>query len=285
MNADILKKLQLKELQILKEVIKVCNELGIQYFAAYGTALGAVRHKGFIPWDDDIDLGMKREDFDRFIREAPALLPPHLFVQYRDTDPDYNILHAKVRDTSTAFLEPGWEHNRGNQGIFIDIFPWDYHPKNAIRSLIFGLRKRYYQNIISTKKSVSYHWKQSGIKNKLRALLVPLVNLFYSDRQKAARKMDNMLRSLKPSSIICDQEFRKLHYPAEWFEGTISVPFEDISINIPTGCHEYLSKRYGDYMKYPPIEDQAPRHFGGIVDTEKSYTYYVSAKNEQQHDS
>ncbi len=273
MDKKTLQILHKKELEILKGFIEICNKLNLKYFAVYGTALGAVRHNGFIPWDDDIDVAMLREDFDRFTKEAPALLPSHLFLQYRDTEPDYNILHAKLRDSNTTFLEPGWEEQKGHQGIFIDIFTWDYIPTKGIKAFIFKLKKKYYQNIIATKPKANY-WKCPGIKNKIRAILQPFINWRYPNRQLAARKLDNILKNTPPQRLIGNHE-SSYRYSIEWVKSVKQIPFEDIMINVPVGVHEHLMVRYGDYMQLPPKEEQEPRHFGGVIDTERPYTYYT----------
>jgi len=273
MNTETLRKLHHKEVEILKQLIEICEKLNIQYFAAYGTAIGAMRHQGFIPWDDDIDVGMLRADFERFIEKAPSLLPKHMFLQYRHSDPNYNILHAKLRDNNTTFLEPDWEKRKGSQGIFIDIFPFDYIPENLIKLAIVKFRKKYYQCIISTDSCINY-WKLPGFKNKIRALVSPLINLLYPNRQKAAIKLDSLLKKITYSDKICDYEVGR-SFQTKWFTKTQKVPFEEIEISVPIECHDYLTANYGDYMTPPPIEQQAPRHFGGVIDTERPYTYYT----------
>lgn len=100
-----LKKVQECELEILAEVIKVCNENSIEYFVIGGTALGAVRHSGFIPWDDDIDIGMTRDDYERFLKIAPSKLKSDLFLQYYVTEPNSPTYFAKVRKNNTQFVE------------------------------------------------------------------------------------------------------------------------------------------------------------------------------------
>lgn len=273
MDKETLQILHKKELEILKHFIEICKKLNLKYFAVYGTALGAVRHKGFIPWDDDIDVAMLREDFEIFLKEAPALLPSHLFLQYRDTDPDYNILHAKLRDSNTTFLEPGWEKQKGNQGIFIDIFTLDYIPTKGFKALLFKLKKKYYQNIIAIEADTNY-WKFPGLKNKIRAVLQFFINWKYPNRQLAARKIDNMLKTVPPQKLIGNHE-SSYQYSIEWVKSVKQVPFEDVMINIPAGVHEHLTTCYGDYMQLPPEEEQVPRHFGGVIDTERPYTYYT----------
>ena len=274
MNTETLQKLHKKEVEILQILIDVCDKLNIKYFAVYGTALGAVRHNGFIPWDDDIDVAMMRKDFDRFLSEAPKLLPKQYFLQYWTTDSSYDILHAKLRDSNTTFLEPEWENHKGNQGIFIDIFPWDFYPTKGFKALIFKIKKKYYQNIIATGAKINY-WNKKGFKNKLRAILQPVINLLYPNRLQVIKNYDNFCKKLKPQPHVGSLESSTNYYSLEWVTEVKKLAFENIIINVPIGIHEHLTTCYGDYMKLPPKEQQVPIHFGGTVDTERPYTYYT----------
>lgn len=121
------------QLEMLKAFAAVCEKLGISYFLDGGTLLGAVRHKGFIPWDDDIDVGMLRADYERFFAEGQALLPEHYFIQNISTDPQYTANFAKMRDSRTTYIETTLGRKRINHGVFIDIFVLDYYPENAFR--------------------------------------------------------------------------------------------------------------------------------------------------------
>lgn len=276
MEPELLEKLHNVELEILKVFIDVCGKLNLEYFAVYGTALGAVRHQGFIPWDDDIDVAMMRKDFTRFVKEAQALLPAGYTLQFRDTDPDYSILHAKLKKDNSTFLEPGWENKKNSHhGIFIDIFPWDYFPTNGLKGLIFKAKKKYYQNIVSINPNVNY-WKAKGLKNKAYAILKPFVKIIYRNQSDIARHFDNVLENLPPQPMVGSHEHRKASFPIEHFSNTKLLPFENIQIKVPIGAHEYLTSWYGDYMKLPPLKKRIPIHFGGIIDTERPYSYYLN---------
>ena len=136
MKEVTLRQLQLAELDILLEIDRVCTENNIKYFLDSGTALGAVRHKGFIPWDDDIDICMMRDDYEKFIRLAPEKLSQKYFLQTLKTDPGYNKLHAKVRKNGTVFKEDANLMRNMNHGLFVDIYPFDYLPKHGKKLFI-----------------------------------------------------------------------------------------------------------------------------------------------------
>jgi len=120
------------ELDIFKAFLKVCKENDLRYFLAGGTLLGAVRHKGFIPWDDDMDVLMPRKDYDRFLEIGQSLLPPEYFLQTRQTDREYPCNFAKIRDSRTTFVEKSLKDRVINHGVYIDIFPLDYFPQSPV---------------------------------------------------------------------------------------------------------------------------------------------------------
>lgn len=275
MTPEQLKQLHEAELKVLKVLIEVCDKLKLPYFAVFGTALGVVRHKGFIPWDDDIDVGMLRRDFTRFVREAPALLPEGYILQYRDTDPKYCLLHAKLVDENTAFFEPGTENaTDGHHGVFVDIFPWDYFPTKGLSAQIFKMKKRFYQNLMCIDPVASY-WQRKGLKHKVYALLQPFVNLLYPNRQTLARKFDAVLEKLPAIPTIGCHDTKTRYNSTEWFTAVKTMPFEHMEISVPVGIHEHLTAYFGDYMQLPPVEERVPIHVGGIIDLDRPYTVYL----------
>ena len=124
MNND-LNELKRIELEMLKTFIKICKKHNFMYFLVGGTCLGSVRHGGFIPWDDDIDVGMPRSDYNKFIKIASEELPGNMFLQTFFTDEQYPCAFAKIRNNDTTFIEKGLRKSNINHGIYIDIFPLD----------------------------------------------------------------------------------------------------------------------------------------------------------------
>ena len=109
--------------------VQICDRLQMEYFMLCGSALGAIKYGGFIPWDDDIDVGLYREDYERFCKEAPMLLPKKFFLQNYASDPDFPAIYSKLRDSSTTSIEKSVAKLPINHGISIDIFPLDGYPK------------------------------------------------------------------------------------------------------------------------------------------------------------
>ena len=124
---------QLKQLEILKEIDRICKKHHIDYWLDGGTLLGAVRHGGFIPWDDDIDIAMRQEDMQRFEQVAPSELPAHLFLQSPRTEPDSKEPIVKVRDLNSFYVEPGDDFSADYQkGLYVDIFPFIRKPGKGL---------------------------------------------------------------------------------------------------------------------------------------------------------
>ncbi|MFI3254577.1 MAG: LicD family protein [Eubacteriales bacterium] len=133
-NAEgtLLRKLQLCELEILREFVRICTKYELRYFLVGGTLLGAVRHQGFIPWDDDIDVAMLREDYDEFAKIAQVEFGETYFYQDYNTDPHYFLSYAKIRKNGTEVYEERFKNSQFHKGVFIDIFPLDYCPKPSL---------------------------------------------------------------------------------------------------------------------------------------------------------
>ncbi len=270
------KGLKVAELRVFQEFDRVCKQLGVRYFACYGTALGAVRHRGFIPWDDDIDVGMLRPDYEKFRKEAPSLLASYLFLQNYDTDKDYWLSHAKLRDSRTTYIEEAWKDYDCHHGVFIDIFPFDYIPDGRFQRKLMQSKVRYYQNIIALCSEKQYG-KLPGWKNKIRALLQPIAKWMYRSRPAVVKRMEAVLSATEPSSLVYTCEDRFV-YKAEWFSEVVEFPFEDAQMMLPIGWHEILSIEYGDYMTPPPPEHRHPIHSALVVDLDKPYTFYRNGK-------
>ena len=134
--------LQKKSFELLQLVINVCEKRNIKYFLVCGSALGAVKYHGFIPWDDDIDIGMPRLDYNRFLEIAPNELPNWCFLQNFRTEKMFPQIYSKLRNSHTTFIEKGLAHVSINHGIYIDIFPIDGHPKSQLSQKIFEFKMK-----------------------------------------------------------------------------------------------------------------------------------------------
>ncbi len=278
-DAQILDNLKKAELDILKEFIKVCDSLNLRYYITYGTLIGAIRHKGFIPWDDDIDLYMTRADFEQFKLKAPELLPEHLFVQTSKTDPEFIYSYMKIRNSNTTFIESTASHRNINHGIFIDIFPLDFYPKSKIKAFFFTIlceliRRRVITTIYQLKNSnLSFSKKTFLLLQKIALyILFPSIKTTLRLQKKIS---SNVTKSDKYVSYEDLNFSNKYIFSKSWFDDITKADFEDIQVNVPVDYDSVLKNLYGNYMEFPPKEHQIPHHYSHIIDFDKSYKEYM----------
>lgn len=267
------------QLEMLKAFAAVCEKLGISYFLDGGTLLGAVRHKGFIPWDDDIDVGMLRADYERFFAEGQALLPEHYFIQNISTDPQYTANFAKMRDSRTTYIETTLGRKRINHGVFIDIFVLDYYPEKAFRRWWMECRR----SIMKARQSIDYYrpGEPWSVKRLVRIVAGNLARVFYPSVPKMLKKREAMIRSVPAGPRVCNYcgiyGRREIHL-ARWYEETCELEFEGERFLAPKMWHEVLTQFYGDYMTPPPPEQQVGHHYALAVDTTRPYTEYLNLR-------
>lgn len=252
-NQEMLRKAQLKMVEILTAIDNVCEKHDIKWWLCYGTLLGAIRHNGFIPWDDDCDIVMMREDYEQFIKVAPTELPKNLHLQNRDIDPNYNKSITKIRMDGTRLVSIDEKENEPyHQGIFVDIFVWDYHPKineTILKNISWITKLRY-----KRKKYPKGHWKR-------RVLQLYSIGpyLFYSSVLKICSVASLLYRSNKKLPYIgCEFKTSDKVFcePNVIFPLKRDVPFEGKYFPVPNDCDCLLTKQYGDYMKLPPVEQR-----------------------------
>ena len=281
-------KLRGKELEILKNFIRVCEQLNLNYFVVQGTLIGAVRHKGFSPWDDDIDVGMLREDFEVFISEGQALMPENLFIQTHQTDPYYPHGFAKIRNSDTAFVETSCKKLPINHGIYIDIFPFDYYPDNPVKSAVFEMRKFFLRYRIRCSLYIPADQKFTGA-NLIRRVLKRCSKIIYPSLEEALDKQYMLYKSVGAGKKRINNGspwgLREC-MPAFWFNEITELVFEGIPVKAPKYYKAYLTHVYGDYMKLPPPEKRIPHHFVAILDFNKPYIeeYVLSHERQQRRD-
>ena len=265
--------LQQCEFEILKEVIRVCEKLDIKYFLVCGSALGAVKYEGFIPWDDDIDVGMFRSDYDRFLKCAQEMLPEHLFVQNYHTDPQYPQLFTKIRNSNTTYIEKASANLSINHGVYIDIFPLDGYPKEEIEQEKIEKKKRYYKFLSECSCDFERSHKAELVTNALRLFQIQKRN------RKVLTKYEEMISKyrIEDSEIICNhgnwQGRREYAAKEQYGEGAFAT-FEGLKVRIPEKYDEYFTQKYGDWRSDLPKEQKVGHHYYKIFDMNKSYLDY-----------
>lgn len=261
------------ELEILNEVRRICEKNGIKYFADSGTLLGAVRHDGFIPWDDDIDISMFREDYDRFRKAAEEQLSGKFFCQsgYNDKGFYGGMLHIRMNGTTTI-LKRNYPHARYHQGIFIDIFPLDGVIENRFLLKIQTFIKKGLNAVMA------YKAHGRGIRFKIRHAVLFLPSLLPQkllfvifERVCGWKKAD------KSEFISCVSYFgTTAKLKRSFYDRTEMHAFETTTIPVPAGYDAILSSLYGsDYMT--PKKNSSD-HGEVFFDTRHSYRDYLAGK-------
>lgn len=266
--------LQKKSFELLQIFIKICDKWEIPYFLVCGSALGAVKYGGFIPWDDDMDVGLLREDYERFLEVAPQELPEWCFLQNYKTEKYFSHTFSKLRNSNTAFVEKAMKELPMNHGIYLDIFPIDGYPEKPWEIKLFELKKRlnaWVRNAIYENHPMEKIRKRNKV---LRFLGV------HKRTYQAHQYIEKLYSRYSPqtSEIWCNfgnwQE--KLEYAPKWHygKGTMAT-FEGLPVRIPENYDAYLTRKYGDWRNDPPADKQKSHHISIIVDTEKSYRSYL----------
>lgn len=274
---------QIKErcYQILLEIDRVCKEAGLQYYIYAGTLLGAVRHKGFIPWDDDIDIVMMRKDYDAFVYACEQYLNHEKFeLQTIYSDPSGNNPWMKLHDKSTAFI-CGARRDGAMEGINIDIFPVDNAPDSKKE---LEKRAKYFDrmNFIYQYRFFN-HSKNSSWKMRLYQFVITLIPPL--NEQKFKEKYDKKIRAYNQqatSNVVyfSNRRYLKKVVPRSCFDTTVMLPFEDGEFPAPGGWKEILEGLYGkNYMQLPPEEQRVTVHGTAVIDLNHSWKEYRRGKN------
>ena len=250
---------QMIMVDILEEVHKLCEKHGLKYFLDAGTLIGAVRHKGFIPWDDDVDIGMLREDFNKFLEIAKRELPKHLFLQTFETDEYYDVypVPCKIRYNDTMFLEEGAKENyKMHNGVYIDIFPYDSLPKH---NSIYKIQRALSFNILKSYKRLRDIPEKLSVKNKITFSFYKLVVNMFPNRRRL-KFFDFLVKWNDPKSEYMgygvDTYWSEYVYKKSDYFDLVKLEFEGKFFYAPKNYHSVLTQLYGDYMIMPKEEDR-----------------------------
>ena len=262
-DPETLAKLQELELEILKDFNHICDKYDIDYFACGGTCIGVARHHGFIPWDDDIDVGLSRKDMLKFYKVAEKEFPGKYTLLNADTDPNYYCMNTKWMLNGTEFREYGNEYYPRNLGIFLDMFCFDNVPDDDKLMRKQGFWAWFWGKLLILRNVSKPTLYVYGIKAKIVTLISMIAHFFlvlfhvsprflYKKAQKHARMYDNT--ETKRMAFLFDPQpytsmvVKKTVYP------TVKRKYDTTIMRSPCKMHAYLSRRYGDYMKLPPVE-------------------------------
>ncbi len=269
-----LKELHHALLEILVDIDAVCRKYGIRYYLAYGTLLGAVRHQGFIPWDDDADIMMPRKDYDQFLNIAAEALGEKYFVQYYKTERYYRHPFAKVRRNGTACIIQDHRRIRMHQGIFVDIFPLENIPTNKFkRNLLRGIA--YLTDRLcafSIAKLPKKFFLLAPIKLGFSILIRPSTIARIGEALVRAFQVDF---SDHVAYLLGSSRFVAFLYA--WLGDGKDIIFEGKTLRVPDAASSCLHAVYGDFMTLPPVEHRQPSHAkdGTQVSVSRDYREFI----------
>lgn len=273
-NGVTTRALQEKALEILKYFQQVCAENGLRYWAGGGTLIGALRHRGFIPWDDDIDIFMPRADYEKLweIWDKVGTKP---YVLCR-TDKDHNNHQTDMQlvDSSTTFINRHSVHEDICHGVSIDIMPMEACPKGKLAQMMQVYHAVMF-SVFNVQRLPDHQGKALRLATKVLLSLVPGKERRYKVWKKHEKKMAkydfDRAGTVKETVTNFKALFRP--FPRDFFE-TEKVPFEDTLIAVPVGADAYLRRIFGDYMRWPPEEDRVAKHDIVYMNMNEPYAQY-----------
>lgn len=266
------KKIWAIELDLLLELDRVCSRHGLRYILYAGSLLGAVRHKGFIPWDDDVDVAMLRSDYDKLLTLKDEFRSPY-FLQTPHTDPEAGYTHAKIRNSNTTAFNKLWSFRKYNYGMYIDIFPFDHFHMEGVRERADEVERLGTQNSLWMKMPSPYKNERDirRIKDCEVRTVEDVVKTY--DRIQEIATMYNDTPGDEVHMIVTN--IRRFNsYPKSMFTDTVEMPFEQFSFPVPKEWDKICRIKFGDYMQFPPVEERRNKHQHTIFDPDTPYSEF-----------
>ena len=267
--------LQEKCLEMAEYFVQFCKENDLLCYLCGGGAIGTLRHKGFIPWDDDLDFFMPRKDYEKLAQ----LWPQKADSRYQLSKSNENYLDRNlfitIRDTQTTCIKPYQQDLDIPHGLALDVLPLDYYPTNELsrkKQVIAALD----YSLFCAQTIPEKHGGMMKLGSQVLLALVPSKKLRYKIWKKAEAEMTKYTKEESDgiTELCSGPYYMKKKYPISSFESALWLPFENTELPIPIGYDAYLKTAFGDYMTPPPVEKQVAHHDAVLVDLEKSYTHY-----------
>ena len=267
--------LQAKCLEMAEYFVQFCKENDLLCYLCGGGAIGTLRHKGFIPWDDDLDFFMPRKDYEKLAQLWPQKADSRYQLSKSNENYIDRNLFITIRDTQTTCIKPYQQDLDIPHGLALDVLPLDYYPANGlsrkkqvIAALVYSL---FCAQTIPEKHGGVMKWGSQAL-----LALVPSKKLRYKIWKKAEAEMTKYTKEESDgiTELCSGPYYMKKKYPISSFEDALWFPFEETELPIPVGYDAYLKTAFGDYMTPPPVEKQVGHHDAVLIDLEKSSTHY-----------
>jgi len=261
---DKLDKVHSIQLEMALEVKRICEKYNIKYSIIAGTLLGAIRHKGFIPWDDDLDIGMLRSEYQKFIEISKKELSNKYFLQTWQTDPGFALPIAKIRKNGTKFVEQGSSASDLHCGIYIDIFPFDNVPHKKIFQVMQNVMTYIFKRIILVRLKYKL-WQDNEILKKFTYYFINFISKLFSVNQikEFLFKIMTLYNKKETEKVVAfggAYGYKKESINREWLIEQNDIQFENGRLSAPINFSDYLTYFYGDYMTPPPENKRYNRH-------------------------
>ena len=265
---------QMMMFEMLREVDRICRNHDIKYSLFAGTALGAVRHKGFIPWDDDLDVVMLRPEYNKFLRVASDELDAQVYYLQKECSEHWPMLFSKLRHNSTACIERYIPRDtKTHQGVYVDIFPCDNLSDHVLlRGLQFVASKLVIAKSLDARGYLTNSVLKKALMAVSRALPLESLHRFVKCEGEPNSKMVHTF-------FGASKRYRKAVYPREWFVETVEMPFEGLASPISAHWDELLTTLYGDYRTPMPENKRGCKVHAEIVDLDHSFEEYIGIQN------
>ena len=268
------KRLWNTELEILCAFQKICDKHDLHYFLIGGAAIGVERHRGFIPWDDDMDLGMLRKDFETFLEVAKEELPSEYYLQYGVCEKDMFSPLLRIRDGRTTGITNADRKSKANQGIFIEIYPFDNVPNNKMMRKIQLLGSKIMSNVLHAR---FYDLELSRISFIANKLFCKKTNQeVFAIWNRLSQRYNKKKTEYVDTVMLPIYALQGIHYFNAEGCKTRKACFEYLSVEVAVENDKFLRQQYGDYMQLPPLEERGTHHDTVVFyDPYHSYTYWI----------